>query len=105
MSNSRVGKNSYVDEPGPPTSVSTVHNNREDDILIVMTNSLLANNEDGNDSNLHSGRSLPDGVGLKSRKSAIKIATWNVRTMYQKGKIENAIQEMKSMSVDIMGIS
>ena len=48
---------------------------------------------------------MPDGVGLKSKKKAIKIATWNVRTMYQKGKLDNAIQEMKSMSIDIMGIA
>ena len=48
---------------------------------------------------------MPDRVGLKSRKAAIKIATWNVRKMYQKGKIDNAIQEMKSMSFGILGIS
>lgn len=103
--NSRVVRNSNVDEHGPPASVSTVYINREDANLRVRTNSLLDNNEDGNDPNLHSGRSLPDRVGLNARKNAIKIATWNVRTMYQKGKIDNAIQEMKSMNVDILGIS
>ena len=100
-----LGSNSHVDETGTPASDSTVHNYREDGDLIVGTDSLLVNKEDGNDLNLQSGRSLPDGVSLKSRKKAIKIATWNVRTMYRKGKIDNAIQEMKSMNVDILGIS
>lgn len=35
----------------------------------------------------------------------INIMTWNVRTMYQEGKIQNAIAEMKRMKTDIMGVS
>lgn len=34
-----------------------------------------------------------------------KIATWNVRTLLQKGKLANVIQEMKRMNIDILGIS
>ena len=66
---------------------------------------MLDNYEDENYRNLHSGRSLPDRVGLKSRKAATKIATWNVRTMFQIGKIDNVIQEMKSMNLDILDVS
>ena len=44
-------------------------------------------------------------IGLRTSKNAIKIATWNVRTIYQRGKIDNAIQEMASMKVDILGVS
>lgn len=35
----------------------------------------------------------------------IRICTWNVRTMYEAGKIYNAIREMDRLSIDIMGIS
>ena len=80
--NRRLGRSIHVDEPGPPACVTTVNSNREDDNRIETTNSLLGNNEDGNDPNPPSGRSLPDRVGLRTRKNAIKIATWNVRTMY-----------------------
>uniref|UniRef100_A0A8D8VTC7 Craniofacial development protein 2 n=1 Tax=Cacopsylla melanoneura TaxID=428564 RepID=A0A8D8VTC7_9HEMI len=35
----------------------------------------------------------------------IRIATWNVRTLAQSGKVHNAIQEMTKMNIDILGIS
>ena len=37
--------------------------------------------------------------------TVMRIGTWNVRTMYQKGKLDNTIQEMKEMKLDILGIS
>uniref|UniRef100_A0A8D8SH15 Craniofacial development protein 2 n=1 Tax=Cacopsylla melanoneura TaxID=428564 RepID=A0A8D8SH15_9HEMI len=48
--------------------------------------------------------SQPRGERLKCR-SKLKICTWNVKTMSKEGKIENAIQEMKRMHIEIMGIS
>uniref|UniRef100_A0A8D8T8A4 Craniofacial development protein 2 n=1 Tax=Cacopsylla melanoneura TaxID=428564 RepID=A0A8D8T8A4_9HEMI len=35
----------------------------------------------------------------------IRIGTWNVKTMRQEGKIQNAIQEMTQMNINIMGVS
>ena len=35
----------------------------------------------------------------------LKIATWNVQTMLQKGKLQNVIQEMKRMNINILGLS
>ena len=35
----------------------------------------------------------------------MKIATWNVRTMYQAGKLENIVIETKRMGIDIMGLT
>ena len=35
----------------------------------------------------------------------IYIATWNVRTLFQKGKLENAKQEMTSLNVNILGMA
>ena len=34
-----------------------------------------------------------------------KIATWNAQSMFQAGKIHNAIKEMKRMNIEILGIS
>lgn len=39
------------------------------------------------------------------QKANIRIGTWNVKTMSQAGKINNAIQEMTRMNLDIVGIS
>lgn len=39
------------------------------------------------------------------KKSCIRIGTWNVRSMTQAGKIQNAIKEMERMNTNIMGIS
>ena len=34
----------------------------------------------------------------------LKVATWNVRTMHQPGKLENVAREMTRLKVDIMGV-
>lgn len=44
-------------------------------------------------------------TSLKICKRIIKICTWNIRTMYQAGKINNAIQGMTRLGIHIMGIS
>ena len=38
-------------------------------------------------------------------RNKMKIATWNVRSLKQDGKIENILQEMERLEVDIVGIS
>ena len=43
-------------------------------------------------------------IACNSRRK-MKIATWNVRTMYQAGKLENIVLETKRMGVDIMGLA
>lgn len=37
--------------------------------------------------------------------SAQKIATWNVRSLYEAGKLRNLTEEMERLKVDILGIS
>jgi len=39
-----------------------------------------------------------------SNKDMLKIATWNVRTLYQKGKLANVQQEMDRLQIDILGL-
>ena len=33
-----------------------------------------------------------------------RIATWNVRTMYQSGKMDNVLKEMKRLKINILGV-
>ncbi|KAK3698846.1 hypothetical protein RRG08_028701 [Elysia crispata] len=42
---------------------------------------------------------------LDTRRKSMKIATWNVRTLYQEGKIENVIKEMDRMNLNIVGLA
>merc|ERR1711915_771646 len=44
-------------------------------------------------------------IAKRKKKNKIRMATWNVRSLKQNGKLENVIQEMQRMEVDIMGIS
>lgn len=39
------------------------------------------------------------------KQEKVRIGPWNVRTMYQAGKIHNAIKEMDRMNISILGIS
>lgn len=38
-------------------------------------------------------------------RNPCKIATWNVKTLYQAGKVHNAIKEMNRLNIKILGIS
>ena len=42
---------------------------------------------------------------LLSSKSAIRIAAWNVRTMYQAGKSHTIAKEMRRYNVELLGLS
>ena len=39
-----------------------------------------------------------------SNRNKIKVGTWNVRTLYQAGRLENVIQEMGRLYVNIFGL-
>jgi len=43
-------------------------------------------------------------TALKNRKE-IKVATWNVRSFYQPGKLENLKQEAMRYNTNILGVS
>ena len=38
-------------------------------------------------------------------RAMLKIATWNVRTLFQKGKLANVQHEMNRLGIDILGLS
>lgn len=43
--------------------------------------------------------------GLKTTNTRLRICTWNVRSLYQAGKLDNLLQEMNRLAIDILGIS
>ena len=46
-----------------------------------------------------------DSAKLKTRNRCLKLGAWDVKTLYQAGKLDNFIQEMGSMRLDILGIA
>ena len=62
---------------------------------------------DATNSNPH-GRFVADDTGVRSRinlRSKARIGTWNVRTLYQTGKLVNVIQEMNRCGISAIGIA
>ena len=51
------------------------------------------------------GKSPLECVVMKTLGKLLNIGTWNVRTLYQPGKLDNLIQELNHMKIDIVGIS
>ena len=49
-------------------------------------------------------QSLLEGFVMKTWGKLLNIGTWNIRTLYQPGKLDNLIQELNHMKVVIMGI-
>lgn len=55
----------------------------------------------------HAQQVSPDRHPITAAKNreTLKIATWNVRTMYQKGKLENVKREAERNQINILGLS
>ena len=51
------------------------------------------------------GRHQETACKLDTKKTILRIGTWNVRTLYQKGKVDNVSQEMNRMNLNILGLS
>ena len=49
------------------------------------------------------GGSTAEHAYMKTRKR-LKVATWNVRTLYKSGKLDNLIQEAADLILDVLGI-
>ena len=56
-------------------------------------------------SNSSEERHVTDNRHLKTRKNALKIGTWNVRTLFKVGQYENLQLEMAALDLDILGIA
>jgi hypothetical protein len=42
---------------------------------------------------------------LRISSSALKIATWNVRSLVEDGKLENTVKEIERMKLNIFEVS
>ena len=42
---------------------------------------------------------------MNGKGKLLKVGTWNVRTLYRAGKIDNCFQEMTRYDIDILGIA
>ena len=73
---------------------------REEEATLTASRSIYEKNIPN-----YAGRLFSDEVALKTRGKPLRIGTWNVRTMYKAGNLDNGIQKMKNMKLDIMGIS
>ena len=65
----------------------------EEDIEFLVSTTT----DDGKDSDPH-GMSLPERVAVKTRNRLL-------RTLYQAGKLTNALKEIDNMNLDVLGIS
>lgn len=101
MDQAQIIKTRYVVDLGTPARDTTVHTNREEGT--GLGNCRAVGDEDSG-LNL-SRRSKFDGDGLKPQNSALRIGTWNVRTLYRPGKLENCLMQMDDLKLDILGIS
>jgi len=50
-------------------------------------------------------RNIKQHLRAKWKKKTFRIATWNVRTLLQKGKLDNVIAEMTRMDISILGLA
>ena len=67
---------------------------REEDVECLVNKTA----DEGKDSNRMGGRSLPERVALNTRNRLLRIGTWSVRTIYQAGKLNNALKEMEILN-------
>ena len=96
--------NSYVDEVGTPAISATAGNYRE----VGTSPGRSGEQNEGSNLNsrdIHRGRLGVDVLTMHRKGSFLKIGTWNVRTLYQIGKLENALLEMKNNRLDILGVA
>ena len=100
MEMQRKKKRRYASTPVPPAGRILVNSYREE----TNPSGSRANEDDGCGSKPQ-GRSQSDNVGLKYARGCLKIGSWNVRTLYMQGKLDNLIKESKDMNLDILGVS
>ena len=41
----------------------------------------------------------------KTKKSGLRVGTWNIRTLTRPGKLENVVREMRRAKLDVLGLS
>ena len=70
-------------------------------ITIHATDHEIRKSRSGRGGNSQNCKASP----VVNMRKPCKVATWNVRSLYQAGKIHNAAKEMERLNIDILGIS
>merc|ERR1711867_355987 len=94
--NSRSSR--YTGEAEPPAADLGSGNDREEE---APSPDLHINEDIGLNS---SERSTSDAITGHGSGSFLRIGTWNINTLYQAGKIDNCIAEMKVHKLDVLGV-
>ena len=94
-------KKSHARDVGPPAiRLLAVNTHREED-----QNRVSGMGIDEAKNLKPKGGFSADTPMLKTRNEFLKIGTWNVRTLFQAGKLDNLVQEFDSLKLDILGIA
>ena len=94
--NSRSSR--YTGEAEPPAADLGSGNDREEE---APSPDLHINEDIGLNS---SERSTSDAITGHGSGSFLRFGTWNINTLYQAGKIDNCIAEMKAHKLDVLGV-
>ncbi|GFN88266.1 endonuclease exonuclease phosphatase domain containing protein [Plakobranchus ocellatus] len=73
---------------------------------VCDSNANLSFGSDSHVQQVASGRHAESARKININQRLLKkIATWNVRTLHQKGKLENVIKEMDRIKLNILGLA
>ena len=86
------------------TGTSAVDLNKSDREEELPSRSSVTRYDDEN-SNSQERLQSENMINMNGRGQPLKIATWNVRTLYQAGKLDNCLQEMSRLNIDILGVA
>ena len=87
-----------------PAGRSAVNSQWEEGSLSENKSNRIITNDDVN-SKSNEEKLTSDIVTLKPNRDVLKIGTWNVRTLYHRGKIDNCIMEMERLQIDVLGLA
>lgn len=94
-------KTRYVSSPEPPAGVTLTEKSYREETSPAGSNE----NKDDDCSPKPTGRLQSDNVYMKYAGRCLKIGSWNTRTLFVQGKLDNLMKESKEMNLDILGVS
>ena len=103
MNPSRYRIDDIVDATGTPAAEFTLCDREEKSPSRSDDADFVSNDEEVNLA--PHGRLNSDIINMNGKGKLLKIGTWNVRTLYRAGKLDNCIQEMTRFDIDILGIA
>jgi len=95
-------RNRHSRDVGPPAiRLLDVYKHREED----DTRAEDVDIDDANARKPSDGETFADASTLKTRVQSLNIGTWNTRTLFKTGKLDNLLLEAENMKMDILGVA